>query len=96
MAIIVVSDKPLKGVQRFLAESMRRVEADRSVGAALIVLKENGDAETGYWNMEVTDMYIAAGTMQADIIDKIIRENFDRYMGMWNKEGEEDDEGQTT
>ena len=96
MAIIVGSDKPMKGVQRFLAESMRRVEADRSVGAALIVLKENGDAETGYWNMEVTDMYIAAGTMQADIIDKIIRANFDRYMGMWNKEGEEDDEGQTT
>lgn len=96
MAIVVASDKPLQGVQRFLAESMRRIEADRSVGAALIVLKENGDVETGYWNMEVTDMYIAAGTIQADIIDKIIRANFDRYMGMWNKEGEEDDEGQTT
>ena len=96
MAIIVVSDKPMKGVQRFLAESMRRIEADRSVGAALIVLKENGDVETEYWNMEVTDMYIAAGTIQADITDKITKENFDQYMGMWNKEGEEDDEGQTT
>lgn len=92
MKIVVASDKPLKGVQRFLAESMRRVEADRSVGAALIVRKENGDVETRYWNMEVTDMYIAAGTIQADITDKIIQENFDRYMGMWNKEGEEDDE----
>ena len=39
---------------------------------------------------------VAAGTIQADIIDKIIRGNFDQYMGMWNKEGEEDDEGQTT
>lgn len=96
MKIVVASDKPLKGVQRFLAESMRRVEADRSVGAALIVLKENGDVETGYWNMEVTNMYIAAGSIQADITDKIIQENFDQYMGMWNKEGEEDDEGQTT
>ena len=92
MAIIVVSDKPMKGVQRFLAESMRRVEADRAVGAALVVLKENGDVETGYWNTGVTDMYIAAGAIQADITDKIIQENFDRYMGMWNKEGEEDDE----
>lgn len=96
MKIVVASDKSLKGVQRFLAESMRRVEADRSVGAALIVLKENGDVETGYWNTEVTDMYIAAGAIQADITDKIIQENFDRYMSMWNKEGEEDDEGQTT
>lgn len=96
MKIVIASDKPLKGVQRFLAESMRRVEADRSVGAALIVLKENGDVETGYWNMEVTNMYIAAGSIQADITDKIIQENFDQYMGMWNKEGEEDDEGQTT
>lgn len=96
MAIVVASDKPLKGVQRFLAESMRRVEADRSVGAALVVLKENGDVETGCWNTEVTDMYIAAGAIQADITDKIIQENFDLYMGMWNKEGEEDDEGQTT
>mgnify|MGYP000797918232 FL=1 len=41
-------------------------------------------------------MQVAAGTIQADIIDKIIRENFDQYMGMWNKESEEDDEGQTT
>ena len=24
------------------------------------------------------------------------RANFGQYMGMWNKEGEEDDEGQTT
>lgn len=96
MKIVIAGDKPLKGVQRFLAESMRRVEADRSVGAALIVLKENGDVETGYWNMEVTNMYIAAGSIQADITDKIIQENFDLYMGMWNKEGEEDDEGQTT
>ena len=96
MAIVITSDKPLKGVQRFLAESMRRVEADRSVGAALIVLKENGDVETEYWNMEVTDMYIAAGTIQADITDKIVKGNFGRYMGMWNKEGEEDDEGETT
>lgn len=96
MALVIASDKPLKGVQRFLAESMRRVEADRSVGAALIVLKENGDVETEYWNMEVTDMYIAAGSIQADITDKIIQENLDQYMGMWNKEGEEDDEGQTT
>lgn len=96
MKIVIAGDKPLKGVQRFLAESMRRVEADRSVGAALIVLKENGDVETGYWNMEVTNMYIAAGSIQADITDKIIQENFDQYMGMWNKEGEEDDEGQTT
>lgn len=92
MKIVVASDKPLQGVQRFLAESVRRVEADRSVGAALIVRKENGDVETGYWNMEVTDMYIAAGAIQADITDKIIQENFDRYMGMWNKEGEENDE----
>lgn len=30
------------------------------------------------------------------VLDKIIRGNFDQYMGMWNKEGEEDDEGQTT
>lgn len=37
-------------------------------------------------------MYIAAGAIQADITDEIIQENFDRYMGMWNKEGEEDDE----
>lgn len=92
MKIVVASDKPLKGVQRFLAESMRRVEADRYVGAALIVMKENGDFETEYWNMEVTDVYIAAGTIQADIIDKIIRANLDRYMGMWKKEGEENDE----
>lgn len=96
MALVIASDKPLKGVQRFLAESMRRVEADRSVGAALVVLKENGDVETGYYNMELMDMQVAAGTIQADIIDKIIRGNFDQYMGMWNKEGEEDDEGQTT
>lgn len=96
MALVIASDKPLKGVQRFLAESMRRVEADRSVGAALAVLKENGDVETGYYNMELMDMQVAAGTIQADIIDKIIRANFDRYMDMWNKEGEEDDEGQTT
>lgn len=96
MALVIASDKPLQGVQRFLAESIRRVEADRSVGAALIVLKENGDVETGYWNMEVTDMYIAAGTIQADITDKIVKGNFGHYMGMWNKEGEEDDEGETT
>lgn len=92
MKIVIASDKPLKGVQRFLAESMRRVEVDRYVGAALIVMKENGDFETEYWNMEVTDVYIAAGTIQADIIDKIIRANSDRYMGMWKKEGEENDE----
>ena len=92
MKIVIASDKPLKGVQRFLAESMRRVEVDRYVGAALIVMKENGDFETEYWNMEVTDVYIAAGTIQADIIDKIIRANSDLYMGMWKKEGEENDE----
>lgn len=96
MELVIASDKPLKGVQRFLAESMRRVEADRAVGAALVVLKENGDVETGYYNMELMDMQVAAGTIQADIIDKIIRANFDQYMSMWNKEGEEDDEGQTT
>lgn len=96
MAIVIASDNPLKGVQRFLAESMRRVEADGDVGAALVVLKENGDVETGYYNMELMDMQVAAGTIQADIIDKIIRANFDQYMGMWNKEGEEDDEGETT
>lgn len=96
MKIVIASDKPLKGVQRFLADAIRGAEESRSVGAALIVLKENGDVETRYWNMGVTDMYIAAGTIQAAITDKIIQENFDRYMGMWNKEGEEDDEGQTT
>lgn len=96
VALVIASDKPMKGVQRFLAESMRRVEADRAVRAALVVLKENGDVETGYYNMELMDMQVAAGAIQADIIDKIIRANFDQYMGMWNKEGEEDDEGQTT
>lgn len=92
MKIVIASDEPLKGVQRFLAESMRRVEADRAVGAALVVLKENGDVETGYYNMELMNMQVAAGTIQADIIDKIIRANFDRYMDMWKKEGEENDE----
>lgn len=37
-------------------------------------------------------MQVDAGTIQADIIDKIIRANFDQYMSMWNKEGKEDDE----
>lgn len=86
MALVIASDKPLKGVQRFLAESMQRVEADRSVGAALVVLKENGDVETGYWNMKLMDMQVAAGTIQADIVDKIIQENFDQYMKMWHEE----------
>lgn len=86
MAIVIASDKPLKGVQRFLAESMRRVEADRSVGAALVVLKENGDVETGYYDMELMDMQVAAGAIQADITDKIVRENFDQCMKMWHEE----------
>lgn len=86
VALVIASDKPLKGVQRFLAESMRRVEADGDVGAALVVLKENGDVETGYYNMELMDMQVAAGTIQADIIDKIVRENFDQYMKMWHEE----------
>ena len=86
VALVIASDKPLKGVQRFLAESMQRVEADRSVGAALVVLKENGDVETGYWNMKLMDMQVAAGTIQADIVDKIIQENFDQYMKMWHEE----------
>ena len=86
VALVIASDKPLKGVQRFLAESMRRVEADGDVGAALVVLKENGDVETGYWNMKLMDMQVAAGTIQADIVDKIIQENFDQYMKMWHEE----------
>lgn len=92
MKIVVVSDKPLKGVQRFLADAIRGAEESRSVGAALVVLKKNGDVETRYWNMELMDMQVTAGTIQADIIDKIIRANFDRYMDMWKKEGEENDE----
>lgn len=58
----------------------------------MVVLKKNGDVETRYWNMELMDMQVTAGTIQADIIDKIIRANFDRYMDMWKKEGEENDE----
>lgn len=96
VALVIASDKPLKGVRRFLADAIRGAEESQSVGAALVLLKKNGDVETGYWNMELMDMQVAAGTIQADIIDKIIRANFDQYMGMWNKEGEEDDEGQTT
>ena len=92
MKIVVASDKPLKGVQRFQADAIRGAEESQSVGAALVVLKKNGDVETRYWNMELMDMQVTAGTIQADIIDKIIRANFDRYMDMWKKEGEENDE----
>ena len=92
MKIVVASDKPLKGVQRFLADAIRGAEESQSVGAALVVLKKSGDVETRYWNMELMDMQVTAGTIQADIIDKIIRANFDRYMDMWKKEGEENDE----
>lgn len=92
MKIVVASDKHLKGVQRFLADAIRGAEESQSVGAALVVLKKNGDVETRYWNMELMDMQVTAGTIQADIIDKIIRANFDRYMDMWKKEGEENDE----
>lgn len=95
MKIVVASDKPLKGVQRFLADAIRGAEESQSVGAALVVLKKNGDVETRYWNMELMDMQVTAGTIQADIIDKIIRANFDRYMDMWKKEGKEDDEDET-
>lgn len=53
-----------------------------------MVLKKNGDVETGYWDMELMDKQVAAGAIQADITDQIIRENFDQYMDMWNEEGE--------
>lgn len=45
MAIIAVSDKPLKGVQRFLADAIRCAEESQSVGAALVLLKKNGHVE---------------------------------------------------
>lgn len=40
MAIIVVSDKPLKGVQRFLADAIRGAEESQSVGGCLGRFKE--------------------------------------------------------
>lgn len=89
MAIVIASNKPLKGVQRFLADAIRGTEDSNAVGAALVVLRKNGDVETMYWNMELMDKQMAAGVIQADITDQIIRENFDQYMDMWNEgEGE--------
>lgn len=86
MALVIVSDKPLKGVQRFLVDAIRGTDGGASVGAALVVLKKNGDVETGYWDMELMDKQVAAVAIQADITDQIIRENFDQYMDMWNEE----------
>ena len=47
MAIIVGSDKPMQGVQRFLADAIRGAEESQSVGAALVLLKKNGHVDEG-------------------------------------------------
>lgn len=88
MAVIVVSDEPLTGIQKFLAEALGEVDVYSTTAAAVVLMKGKKEIETGYWNMTMVDKQVAAGAIQADITDQIIKENFDRYMDMWNEEGE--------
>lgn len=89
MALIVVSDEPLAGIQQFLAEALREVDVEGTTAAVVVLMKGKKEIETGYWNMTMVDKQVAAGAIQADITDQIIRENFDQYMDKWNEEGEE-------
>lgn len=47
MAIILVSEEPLTGIQKFLAEALREVDVERTTAAAVVLMKGKKEIETG-------------------------------------------------
>lgn len=84
-AFMIVSDRPPEEYQAFLTQAIQDLSDYAVRGVALVALLEEPDEDeadvlTAYFNMNLQDKQLAAGNIQADVVDGIVRANMRRYL----------------
>lgn len=76
---IITSNKN-RPYNAFIAECLDAVEEYPIKGIALVVLTEEAETLTAYWNMDVEDKGIAEMHIRSDFIDQLVEANMQKYM----------------
>lgn len=74
----IFSDKK-QDYMDFIADSLSNMEKFNVTGIAIVVLTDNGQSLTGYWNMDLKSKAEAKNNIEYDVIDGIVMANKDRY-----------------
>lgn len=85
MSVYLISDEPLEGWQKFLGDSIRELSGHQVESLAVIVLpkdyaSEDGYTMSGYYNMSLTDLQVAMGQIQSDIIERTVKANLQSWL----------------
>ncbi|MGN0655298.1 MAG: hypothetical protein ACI4KR_00755 [Ruminiclostridium sp.] len=76
--VTILSDSQ-KDYHSFAAEALDNAAKFNVKGMAMIFLLEDGQALTGYWNMDITDKLNVENQVRFDCIDNFIKANIENY-----------------
>ena len=85
MSVYLISDEPLEGWQKVMGDSIRELSGHQVESLAVIVLpkdyaREDGYTMSGYYNMSLTDLQVAMGQIQSDIIERTVKANLQSWL----------------
>jgi len=82
-----VSGTPPAGYEEFIVEGINELRKVKKVKGVMLLafvdderVPEKDGIITGYYGMSLRDKQIAAASISEDIIDAVVKANFERYM----------------
>lgn len=76
---IITSDKN-KPYNAHISETLNVIENYNVKGIATVILTEDGETLTAYWNMDVEDKGVAEMHIRSDFIDQLVQSNMQKYI----------------